>query len=208
MNSRFCPGDNKFCNNLQLKRRNIHDIWTRDNSQFHVKHISCLTYRFGTTCKTAQNRMCLLKEEQFRKFQATYLKACLNLLSGDSHVYSRYSKGTGNLSISAEDSLLPNTRGKAVGWRYWFHRLVVSFVGLAILTVSVGWVSLLPARACIEPWFKRTLKGSKADAVALSFCSEPSFAPGEVKGSLFSYFSFGMQSPVELAGDVSPKPDE
>lgn len=80
--------------------------------------------------------------------------------------------------------------------------------GLVTLTASGGWVSLLPARACIEPWFKRTLKGWKDDAVALSFCSEPSFAPGEVKGSLFSYFSFGIQSPVELAGDASPKPDE
>lgn len=43
--------------------------------------------------------------------------------------------------------------------------------------------------------------------MALSFCSWPSFAPGEVKGSLSSYLAVSVQPPVELAGEVSPKSD-
>lgn len=89
------------------------------------------------------------------------------------------------------------------GSTYWLPPLC----GLAAWTLSDCGESILPARERTEPWLKWTLNGSKEDAVALSFCSWPSFALEEVKGSLSSYLVVGVQPPVELAGEVSPKPD-
>lgn len=80
-----------------------------------------------------------MKGKKFQELKATYLKACLNLLSRDSDVYPRYSKSTGNLGIGAEDALLSNTRGKAISWGHWFHILAASFVWFSYLDCIRLW---------------------------------------------------------------------